>query len=215
MASSTQWTWIWVNSGSWQCTERPTRSVRRDWATQPSWTDVGWPREGTLDLLTVQAVHQVVTGTPGHSDKFPYIDSLLLTTPALPPRFFTNGQGQHRAFMAQPLRKNEQKAALLAAALRSLDPVKQTVPCGKGKLREHHYATTSAPTAKSLDTGGMSAPIAGGHLKCQRSSVNPTKKGTSLSWLSKSLSAWLEQYQTREEWASWSWASGSPRSPWK
>ena len=34
--------------------------------------DVGWPPEGTLDLLTVQAVHQVVTGTPGHSDKFPY-----------------------------------------------------------------------------------------------------------------------------------------------
>ena len=60
----------------------------------------------------------------------------------------------------------------------------------------------SAPIAKRLDAGGMSAPIAEGHLKGQRNSVNPTQKGTSLSQLSKTLSAWLEQYQTREDLAS-------------
>ena len=37
---------------------------------------------------------------------------------------------------------------------------------GKGILRkDHHYATTSVPTAKRLDTGKMSAPIAEQHLK--------------------------------------------------
>ena len=39
----------------------------------------------------------------------------------------------------------------------------------------------------------MNAPITEGHLKGRRSSVNPTQKGTSLSRLSKTLSAWLEQ----------------------
>ena len=46
----------------------------------------------------------------------------------------------------------------------------------------------------------MNTPIAEGHLKDQ-SSVNPTKKGTSLSQLSKTLLAWPEQNQTREDWA--------------
>ena len=39
-----------------------------DW---PSF-DVGRPSEGTLNLPTVQTVHQVVTGTPGHPDQFPH-----------------------------------------------------------------------------------------------------------------------------------------------
>ena len=45
-----------------------------DW---PS-SDVGWLPEGTLNLPTVQAMHQAVTGTPGHPDQFPHIDSWLL-----------------------------------------------------------------------------------------------------------------------------------------
>ena len=74
---------------------------------------------------------------------------------------------------------------------------------------------TSAPIAKRPDTGGMSAPIAEGHLKGWRSSVNPTKKGTNLSRPSKTLLAWPEQNQTREDWASWSLAPGSTWSRWK
>ena len=49
MASSTLWTWVWVNSGIWWWTGRPgvlrfTRSqrVRHNWATELNWT------EGTL-----------------------------------------------------------------------------------------------------------------------------------------------------------------------
>ena len=44
MASPTQWTWVWVNSGSWSCTRRPdvlqsmgSQRIRRDWAAELNW----------------------------------------------------------------------------------------------------------------------------------------------------------------------------------
>ena len=44
MASLTQWTWVWVASGSWWWTGRPgvlqfigSQRVRRDWATELNW----------------------------------------------------------------------------------------------------------------------------------------------------------------------------------
>ena len=44
MASLTQWTWVWVNSRSWQWTGRPgilqsigSQKVRHDWATELNW----------------------------------------------------------------------------------------------------------------------------------------------------------------------------------
>ena len=47
MASLTQWTWIWVNSGSWWWTGRPgvlwfmvSQRVRHDWVTELNWTAV-------------------------------------------------------------------------------------------------------------------------------------------------------------------------------
>ena len=46
MASPTQWTWVWVNSGSWWWTGRPgvlrfmgSQRVGHDWATELNWTD--------------------------------------------------------------------------------------------------------------------------------------------------------------------------------
>ena len=46
MASLTQWTWIWVNSGSWWRTGRPgvlrfmgSQRVGHDWATELNWTE--------------------------------------------------------------------------------------------------------------------------------------------------------------------------------
>ena len=46
MASRTQWTWVWVNSGSWWWTGRPgvlrfmgSQRVGRDWATELNWTE--------------------------------------------------------------------------------------------------------------------------------------------------------------------------------
>ena len=45
ISSPTQWTWIWVNSGSWWWTGRPgvlksmrLQRVRHDWATELNWT---------------------------------------------------------------------------------------------------------------------------------------------------------------------------------
>ena len=46
MASPTQWTWVWVNSGSWWWTGRPgvlhsmgSQRVRHDWATELNWAE--------------------------------------------------------------------------------------------------------------------------------------------------------------------------------
>ena len=45
-ALPTQWTWVWVNSGSWWWTGRPgvlrfmgSQRVRHDWATELNWTE--------------------------------------------------------------------------------------------------------------------------------------------------------------------------------
>ena len=45
MASLTQWTWVWVNSGSWWWTGRPgvlrfmgSQRIGHDWATELNWT---------------------------------------------------------------------------------------------------------------------------------------------------------------------------------
>ena len=46
MASLTQWTWVWVNSGNWWWTGRPgvlrfmgSQRVGHDWVTELNWTD--------------------------------------------------------------------------------------------------------------------------------------------------------------------------------
>ena len=45
MASLTQWTWVWVNAGSWRWTGKPgllqsmgSQRVGYDWATELNWT---------------------------------------------------------------------------------------------------------------------------------------------------------------------------------
>ena len=47
MVSLTQWTWVWVNSGSWWWTGRPgvlwfmgLQRVRHDWATELNWIEL-------------------------------------------------------------------------------------------------------------------------------------------------------------------------------
>ena len=47
MAPLTQWTWVWVNSGSWWWTGRPgllqsmeSQGVRHNWATELNWTEL-------------------------------------------------------------------------------------------------------------------------------------------------------------------------------
>ena len=55
MASPTQWTWVWVNSGRWWWTGRPgvlrfmgSQRVGHDWVTELNWLGVGGDAQGCL-----------------------------------------------------------------------------------------------------------------------------------------------------------------------
>ena len=71
MASPTQWTWVWVNSGSWWWTGRPgvlqfmgSQRVRHDW-TDLNWTEIStieWSHEPNHQWL-VQAFSHCITLT--------------------------------------------------------------------------------------------------------------------------------------------------------
>ena len=52
MASLTQWTWVWVDSGSWWWTGRPgvlwfmgSQRVGHDWVTELNWTELNWKEQ--------------------------------------------------------------------------------------------------------------------------------------------------------------------------
>ena len=68
MSSPTQWTWLWVNSGSWWWTGRPgmlqfmgSQRVGHDWVTELNWTD---PRPPFSEGNQRRAL---VNKTPGHN----------------------------------------------------------------------------------------------------------------------------------------------------
>ena len=55
MASLAQWTWVWVNSGSWWWTGRPgmlqsmgSQRTGHDWATELNWTELNYAHEHLL-----------------------------------------------------------------------------------------------------------------------------------------------------------------------
>ena len=61
IAPPTQWTWVWVNPGSWWWTERPgmlqsmgSQRVRRDWVTELNWT---------LNIYLVIWLNQILVAT--------------------------------------------------------------------------------------------------------------------------------------------------------
>ena len=63
MASLTQWTWVWVNSGSWWWRGRlgvlqsmELQRVRHDWATELNWTELcsAWPRVVDAQWLCIE-----------------------------------------------------------------------------------------------------------------------------------------------------------------
>ena len=147
-----------------------------DW---PSF-DVGWLPEGTLDLPAVQAVHQVVTGTPGHPGQFPHIDSCLLIAQTLPPwaRFCMNRQRQSRVFVAQPLRKKKEgkkpisqgdpvEDPLLplpyvpltpqAPGQSALDPLRDSPPLSLSPAPTHEQDSSLKPVGKPLHSAKQSS----------------------------------------------------------
>ena len=74
MASPTQWTWVWVNSGSWWWTGRPgmlqfigSQRVRHDWATELNWTRMVMtfpPRSKRLLISWLQSPSAVILEPP-------------------------------------------------------------------------------------------------------------------------------------------------------
>ena len=73
---------------------------------------VGWPPEGTMNLIIVEAVYTVVTGESGYPDQFPYIDSWLGLAQDPPPwmRFYIK-IGKGTILIAQKL-TNDKKEIL-------------------------------------------------------------------------------------------------------
>jgi len=67
MASPIQWTWVWVNSGSWWWTGRPgvlqfmgSQRVGHDWATELNWTELNVCFNATFSIcLTFTFPHHV------------------------------------------------------------------------------------------------------------------------------------------------------------
>ena len=67
MASSTQWMWVWVNSGSWWWTGRPgmlrfmgSQKVGHDWATELK----GWVMENEKNQQRDQNITSGIRGKP-------------------------------------------------------------------------------------------------------------------------------------------------------
>ena len=87
MASPTQWTWVWVNSGSWWWTGRPdvlqfmgSQRVRHDWATELNWTFTSgksrhwpWYSSWVSCSLGISNTHSHHQGHPMYSNKYTYL----------------------------------------------------------------------------------------------------------------------------------------------
>ena len=75
MASPTQWTWIWVNSGNWWWTGRPgvlqfmgSQRVGHNWATELNWTElklIHWTNSDWAPIL-----HLPLPGYGGDTDQY-------------------------------------------------------------------------------------------------------------------------------------------------
>ena len=72
MVSPTQWTWVWVNSGSWWWTGRPgvlqsmgSQRVRHDWATELNWNQLNHQLEDHNQYLQnlLTEVSRILTST--------------------------------------------------------------------------------------------------------------------------------------------------------
>ena len=79
MASLTQWTWVWVSSGSWWWTGRPgmlqfmgSQRVGHDWATELNWTPMWLYLEtGSLRRIRAQWDHKGGSDRTGVHKKRP------------------------------------------------------------------------------------------------------------------------------------------------
>ena len=71
LASPTQWTWVWVNSGNWWWTGRPgvlrfigSQRVGQDWATKLNWSACNAEDPGSIPGLGRSAGEGLAEGLP-------------------------------------------------------------------------------------------------------------------------------------------------------
>ena len=74
MASPTQWTWIWVNSGSWWWTGRPgwcstVHGVTKSWTWLSNWTELNWIWRTSISKVptwpkAIYRINTIVTKIP-------------------------------------------------------------------------------------------------------------------------------------------------------
>ena len=76
MASPTQWTWVWVNSGSWWWTVRlgvlqslGPQTVGHDWATELNWTVRYSPWSTTREATPMRSLCIATREKPGQQGK--------------------------------------------------------------------------------------------------------------------------------------------------
>ena len=72
LASLTQWTWVWVDSGNWWWTRRPgvlwfmgSQRVRHDWATELNWTELVYLYITEFHLKST--IHSFIHSLPTYS----------------------------------------------------------------------------------------------------------------------------------------------------
>ena len=80
MASPTQWTWVWVNSGRWWWTGRPgvlrfmgSQRVRHDWATELNGTE---NKRGHCCFSSAHGAHVTAGTYPGYTGMLSHLPSL-------------------------------------------------------------------------------------------------------------------------------------------
>ena len=134
MVSLTQWTWIWVNSGSWQLTGRPgvlqsigSQRVGHDWTTELNWkcslTFIMKPKSRNVTSATSRIIYVAVYTLI--LQWFKYCKFILLSKQL---RFCENdrskeeGWGQFRSSLKQkrqPLNRNgaQGQCVLLSSVL--------------------------------------------------------------------------------------------------
>ena len=87
MASLTQWTWVWVNSGSWWWTGRPgvlrfmgSQRVGHDWATDLIWYDLRQNRKGRGKRKKSESLQHLEDWGTNDRDRWVLIHRLTLVS---------------------------------------------------------------------------------------------------------------------------------------
>ena len=58
MASPTQWTWVWLDSGSWWWTGRPgVHGAAQSWTRLSDWTEPNWKEESIANNILSSKTH--------------------------------------------------------------------------------------------------------------------------------------------------------------